>query len=393
MQRTLSAWRAALPCLAAIVIAAEPRSGEAQAPTEADRDPPVAHARTGTEYRHAGAPRARAIRVNGGIALDGVLEEAAWSSAPPIEDFIQTLPLEGDPVSERTQVRIVYDDNAVYVGALLADRSPVTTRLARRDAGLGDSDVLVVLFDSYHDHETAYRFWTNPSGVKGDAIVTGNGTGRGDASWDPVWEVATQVTAVGWTAEMRIPFSQLRFSTAEVQEWGIQIERIIRRLQENLVFAFTPKLEQGGVPRYGHLEGIRGIDSGRRLELLPYVAGQAEFIRGEPGADGDRADPSGVGTDYFGNAGVDLAYGLTSNLTLNGTVNPDFGQVEVDPAGGDPAGMSGARRTSSTRGGSEGPRTARRHPPRSSPTHRSRRRSSGRRSSRDARKTGGRSAS
>lgn len=121
------------------------------------------------------------------------------------------MPLEGQPVTEATEVRILYDDDAIYVGARLSDRSEVTTRLARRDSGLGDSDRFVVLFDSYHDHETAYRFWTNPSGVKGDAIVTGNRTGGGDSSWDPVWDLAVSVDEEGWLVEMRIPFSQLRF--------------------------------------------------------------------------------------------------------------------------------------------------------------------------------------
>ena len=332
MRRALSAYRTVLPYVAAILVAAEARSGEAQTPTEADRGPPVAPAGTGTEYRHSGAPRARAVRVNGGIALDGVLDEAVWSSSPPIEDFIQTLPLEGDPVSERTQVRIVYDDDAVYVGALLADRSPVTTRLARRDAGLGDSDILVVLLDSYHDHETAYRFWTNPSGVKGDAIVTGNGTGRGDASWDPVWEVATQVTAEGWTAEMRIPFSQLRFSPDRSQVWGLQIERNINRLQENATFPFTPLLERAGVSRFAHLDGIAGIEPGRRLELLPYAVARGEYVQLEAPSEIDFQNPYRSGSDHFGSMGLDLKYRLSSNLTLDGTINPDFGQVELDPS-------------------------------------------------------------
>ena len=124
-------------------------------------------------------------------------------------------------MSERTEVRLGYDDDAIYVGTVLDDRSPVTTRLARKDAGLGYSDVFIVLLDSYHDHETAYRFWTNPSGVKGDAIMTGNGTGGGDASWEPVWDLATELTPTGWTVEMRIPFSQLRFRPQEQQVWGI----------------------------------------------------------------------------------------------------------------------------------------------------------------------------
>ena len=284
------------------------------------------------EEAHArDAPRASAARIAGPVSLDGRVDEAAWLQAPAITQFTQLDPDEGAPPSLRSDVRILYDDEALYIGATLDDSDGASSRLARRDALVPDADYFIVSLDSYHDHGTAYSFSVNPSGQRRDAIIRNAGFG-GDTSWDPIWSAATALTDAGWSLEMRIPFSQLRFSRTDVQEWGIQLERIIRRRQESLVFAFTPKLEQGGVPRYGHLEGIRGIDAGRRLELLPYVAGQAEFVREEPGADANVGNPYRTGSDYFGNAGVDLAYGLTSNLTLNGTVNPDFGQVEVDPA-------------------------------------------------------------
>ena len=287
---------------------------------------------TAEEEAHAlDAPRASAVRIAGPVSLDGRVDEAAWFQAPAITQFTQLDPDEGAPPSLRSDVRILYDDEVLYIGATLDDVDGASSRLARRDALVPDADYFIVSLDSYHDHGTAYSFSVNPSGQKRDAIIRDAGF-TGDTSWDPVWSAATALTDAGWSVEMRIPFSQLRFSRADVQEWGIQLERIIRRRQENLVFAFTPKLEQGGVPRYGHLEGIRGIDSGRRLELLPYVAGQAEFIRDEAGAGANLGNPYRTGSDYFGNAGLDLAYGLTSNLTLNGTVNPDFGQVEVDPA-------------------------------------------------------------
>ena len=283
-------------------------------------------------YDHDLALRARAIRVNGSISVDGALGEPVWAEAFPITNFRQTLPAESESVSERTDVRLAYDDDAIYVGATLHDRSPVTTRLARRDAELGDSDVLVVLLDSYHDHETAYRFWTNPSGAKGDAIVTGNSTGGGDSSWDPVWDVATEVTAEGWTAEMRIPFSQLRFRGDERQVWGIQIERNINRNQENANFPFTPTLERAGVSRFAHLDGIVGIRPGRRLELLPYMVVRGDYLQPEGFSGVNFANPYRSGSDHSGNVGLDLKYLVTSNVTLNATVNPDFGQVELDPS-------------------------------------------------------------
>ncbi|MDH3205392.1 MAG: carbohydrate binding family 9 domain-containing protein [Gemmatimonadota bacterium] len=278
------------------------------------------------------APTARAQRRGGAIELDGRLVESDWNRAAPVQGLIQTVPLEGRPVSERTEVRILFDSDAIYIGARLEDRSPVTTRLARRDSGLGDSDRFVVLLDSYHDHETAYRFWTNPSGVKGDAIVTGNSTGGGDSSWDPIWDLAVEVDATGWVVEMRIPFSQLRFGGDVQQVWGVQVERNINRNQEVATFPFTPALERAGVSRFAHLEGLEEIDAGRPLELLPYVVGRGEYTRVESPAGVGFTNPYRSGSDYFGGVGLDLKYRLTSNVTLDGTVNPDFGQVELDPS-------------------------------------------------------------
>ncbi len=287
---------------------------------------------------HDAAPGAVARRASGSIEIDGAPTEAAWAAAQPITRFIQTDPDEGQPGSERTEVRVLYDDEALYIGAVLYDRQPVTTRLARRDAGLPDSDFFIVQIDSYHDHQTAYRFAVNPSGVKQDGVVltqTGGGggfDGGGDDSWDPVWEVSTRVTEDGWAAELRIPFSQLRFRPGSEQMWGIQLQRRINRNQELAVFSFTPKLERGGVARFGHLSGLEGIEPGRKLEVLPYVGMRAEYIRQDPSTQVAFSNPFRSGSDYFGRAGVDLMYGLGSNLTLNATVNPDFGQVEVDPA-------------------------------------------------------------
>lgn len=286
----------------------------------------------GGGYDHAAAATARAAPLTGSISIDGALTDAAWTNAPAITEFRQTVPTEGSPVSEVTDVRIVYDEDAIYVSARLEDRTGVTTRLARRDAGLGDSDRFTVMLDSYHDHETAYRFWTNPSGVKGDAIVTGNATGGGDSSWDPVWDLGTAVTPDGWVVEMRIPFSQLRFGRQEIQTWGIQVERTIHRNQENATFPFTPTLERAGVSRFAHLEGISGLDPGRRLELLPYAVARGEYLQVATPTGVTFGNPYRSGSDHFGGVGLDLKYRVASNVTLDATVNPDFGQVEVDPS-------------------------------------------------------------
>ncbi|MDE0083768.1 MAG: DUF5916 domain-containing protein [Gammaproteobacteria bacterium] len=321
-------WRTALPCGIGMLL----WSPDAEAQNAIEGGPGSITREAEGGYDHAAAPRARAVRHSGSISIDGVLDEAAWFEAPPVPEFVQTLPFEGAPVSERTEVRLAYDDDAIYVGATLDDRSPVTTRLARRDAALGDSDLFLVLFDSYHDHETGYRFWTNPSGVKGDAIVTANSAGSGDASWDPVWDLATEVTESGWTVEMRVPFSQLRFRPDREQVWGIQLERNINRNQENATFPFTPLLERAGVSRYAHLDGLVDVEPGRRLELLPYVAARGEFVQLDTPAGVAFANPYRSGSDHFANMGLDLKYRITSNVTLDATANPDFGQVELDPS-------------------------------------------------------------
>ena len=294
----------------------------------------VATEGNGAILPHSEAPVVRAARVSSSIQINGMPDEAAWAAATPMTSFTQIDPNEGEPVSQPTDVRFLYDDDALYIGGRFYDSGPIMTRLARRDAGVSDSDLFTVSIDSYHDHQTSYRFTTNPSGLKRDATVTSGGRGDGgsDSSWDPVWDVVSAITEEGWFTEMRIPFSQLRFSPDNEMLWGIQVERNIRRNEERAVFSFTPKLERGGVARYGHLTGIRSIGGGQKLEVLPYVGMSAEYIYQEPSSQVEFDNPFRSGSDYFSRAGVDLKYRLGSNLTLDAAANPDFGQVEVDPA-------------------------------------------------------------
>ncbi|MBW3628314.1 MAG: carbohydrate binding family 9 domain-containing protein [Gemmatimonadetes bacterium] len=292
-----------------------------------------AHAPVGAAGGLRAAPAAAALRVEVAPQLNGRLDDAAWAQAPAMGEFTQLDPDEGRPASERTDFRIVYDDQAVYVGARLHDRGPITSRLGRRDMTTGASDWFVVSLDSYLDRRTAFRFEVNPSGVRRDAAIGGAGAGGGgggggafgDLAWDAVWDASTSVDAEGWTVEMRIPFSQLRFTTAAEQTWGLQVERTIDRRQEVALFSFTPKSEAGGVPAYGSLTGLQGIRPGRPLELIPYVLSQGNFI--DRGGSPFRSD-----RELQANAGLDARYRITSNLTLTATLNPDFGQVEVDPA-------------------------------------------------------------
>ncbi|UCC25679.1 MAG: carbohydrate binding family 9 domain-containing protein [Gemmatimonadales bacterium] len=281
----------------------------------------------GLEDHVTARPIHRAVRATGEIAVDGVLDEAAWSAAPIIDRFVQVDPEEGQPASERTEARILYDDEALYIGVRLHDRQPVQSRLGRRDMALLDSDWLGVVIDSYHDHRTGFTFDVNPAGVQRDAVKSVNAEGResDDNSWDAVWDVATTVDEGGWTAEYRIPFSQIRFSQEREQTWGILLERMIGRRAEYSTTTYVPKIERGGIPSFGHLLGVSDIEQGNRLELLPYVVARNERI--DPGVNPFRED-----SESFGSAGLDLRWRATSTLTLNATLNPDFGQVEVDPA-------------------------------------------------------------
>ena len=271
----------------------------------------------------------RAFRKEGDIALDGRLDDAPWQRAVAFGNFVQSWPNPGTPGTERTEVRVVYDDEAIYVGVRAFDSRPdsIAAQLARRDASGIYSDWIHVIIDSYHDRRTAFRFTVNPKGVQKD--VYNSNDNSEDANWDAVWDVATRVDSAGWVAEYRIPLSQLRFGNApkgEPRTWGWQVMRDVARKNERVAFApWTPD-GRGFVSRFGDLTGIVDIPQPQRLEVLPYAS--AKITR----APGDRDNPFYRQTDTRPNAGADVRYGLPGGLTLTATINPDFGQVEVDPA-------------------------------------------------------------
>ena len=266
-----------------------------------------------------------AIRADRPPTVDGRLDDPAWILAPAVTDLRQTDPDEGAAVSESTAVRILYDETAVYIGARLFDRDPakIVRRLARRDASTHSDDFRVFL-DSYHDRRTAFEFIVNAAGVKKDVLIGEDGDFN-DASWDPVWEAATSVDSLGWIAEIRIPFSQLRFPNAQDQVWGVHFVRWIERKNEQAMFPFIGKKENGLVSRFADLVGIRDVGAPKRLELLPYTVGRGTYL--QPKQAGNPFQPP---ASYYRGAGADLKYGVRSNLTLDATLNPDFGQVEVD---------------------------------------------------------------
>jgi hypothetical protein len=315
--------------LAAALLQQQPQQSRQQAvgPTPT----PAALAVDTGSLRHASGRTpavASAARVQGQPPhIDGCFDEPAWAGAEPLTGFTQTVPHEGEEATERTEVRLVYDDYAIYVAARMydSDLHGVRTQLARRDA-YTEADRFEVAFDSYHDHNSSFVFGVNPSGVKRDYLIGQDGYSY-DEAWDPVWEVATSSDSLGWTAELRIPLSQLRFSTAETQVWGVNFFRHIQRKAEDDVFAWSARNERGYASFFGHLFGMSHLPQPRRLELLPYTTAREERI--DPGAPGN---PFNDGSREIASAGLDLKYGLTSNLTLDATFNPDFGQVEADPA-------------------------------------------------------------
>lgn len=272
-------------------------------------------------------PRAAlAARARGGISLDGRLTEEAWAIAPVIGDFVQRDPDEGEPATERTEVRLVYDDDALWVGARLHDHQAngIVRRLSRRDSD-STADLFCVYLDPHHDHKTGVLLRVSADGSLADSWLS-NDFGR-DSSWDGVWDARTGVDAEGWTVEMRIPFSQLRFSPGDRQTWGLNLSRSIARKHEEDWWVLVPKNDMRLVSAFGHVSGLDGLTPRRHVELLPYAT-TSLMQRGTAVA----ADPLNRATSFMGGAGLDLKWGLTSSFTFDGTVNPDFGQVEVDPA-------------------------------------------------------------
>jgi hypothetical protein len=272
---------------------------------------------------------AEATRRNGPIAIDGKLDEAAWALAKPTSGFLQSYPTPGGQPVDPTEVRILYDDQALYVGIRMHDAHPdsIAAQLARRDASGIYSDWVHLIIDSYRDRRTAFRFSVNPKGVKKDVYTSDDGAE--DANWDAVWDVGTLVDSGGWNAEYRIPLSQLRFGGAPKgaeRVWGFQVMREIARRQGRDSWAPWTRRDPGFVSRFGDLRGLVDVPSPSRLEVMPYVSAKATS------APGDENDPFFHKTDFKPSIGGDLRYGLPGGLTLTATVNPDFGQVEVDPS-------------------------------------------------------------
>jgi hypothetical protein len=282
-----------------------------------------------------GGPSVSAARAREAVRLDGLLDEAAWSTAAPATGLRQREPREGAPATEATEVRVLYDDSTLYVGVRALDREPdrVIARLLQRDrvlvAGIDDrarwagDDGVAILLDPFHDHRNAFLFATNPNGAEFDALVSDESAAY-NSDWRGVWRVAARRTAEGWSAEFAIPFRTLRYPEAKGQPWGFNVERMIRRRSEETLWSGWSRAEGGlhRVSRAGHLHGLSGLPRSRlNLEAKPY---------GLLGATEERRDDGTLPRETDVSAGVDVKWEVRSGLVLDGTVNPDFAQVESD---------------------------------------------------------------
>ena len=268
----------------------------------------------------------QAVRIERPPEIDGSLLEPEWQTAHPVLDFTQFDPNEGARPTELTSVRILYDDHALYVGAICYDAHPelLVRQLSRRDRST-EADRFALMIDSYADRQSAFFFSVNVSGVQSDGVMTQAGINY-DNTWDEVWQVETQVYRDGWSAEFRIPFNALRFSedTPEAMDWGINFRRVIARKHETVEWVMVPRSEQLQIPFWGTLTGLADVDPSMHLDIVPYASGTLRQWAPTSG----RAS----GSETEGLAGVDVKYGLSRNYTLDATLNPDYGQVEVDQA-------------------------------------------------------------
>src|SRR5689334_18259104 len=265
-------------------------------------------------------PTYRAVRATAAPVVDGDLSDAVWQSAPEITGFTQRDPNEGQPAVAQTKVKVVYDDDAIYFAATMEDTAPATPLLARRDSDLNNGDYIRISIDSQQDRLNGAAFVVNASNVQMDMILYNDI--YDDVSWDAVWSSAVKTGLTGWTAELRVPYSQLRFPAKAEHTWGFNVSRWNARTRETSRLVHTPKKDSGFVSRFADLTGITNIQPRRRFELVPYGVARTDL---HSRADNPFIAPSAHRMD----AGLDLKYGLTSSLTLTGTINPDFRQVEV----------------------------------------------------------------
>lgn len=257
--------------------------------------------------------------------IDGKIDEPVWETVEWGDNFTQRAPVDSAAPSQQTAFKILYDDKNLYVAIRAFDTEPnkIVRRMSRRDGFEGDW--VEINIDSYHDLRSAFSFTASVSGVKGDEAVSNNGN-IWDASWEPIWHLKTNIDDKGWTAEFRIPLSQLRFADKEEHVWGLQVNRRLFRKEEASNWQYISQSAPGWVHLFGELRGLKGIKSQKQVEIQPYVVANAQKFPEESG------NPFATGSSSELSGGIDGKIGITSDITLDFTVNPDFGQVEADPS-------------------------------------------------------------
>jgi hypothetical protein len=267
----------------------------------------------------------RAIFTTTPPVIDGSLDDEAWQAGAWEGDFIQFEPVNAAAPSQKTEFKVLFDDNNIYVAIKAYDTAPdsISRRISRRDNA--DGDFVGIAFDSYHDQQTGFAFIVNAAGVKNDFIWASDGQIEDD-TWDPVWFTDAELYDWGWAAELKIPLTQLRFRISENGIWGLELFRQQFRKQEMTVWQHIDQNASGLVHNFGEMTGLTGIKPKKQADISPFVVGSFERFEKEEG------NPFATGTDWKYNGGLDAKFGITNNMTLDLTVNPDFGQVEADPS-------------------------------------------------------------
>jgi hypothetical protein len=269
----------------------------------------------------------KATRITDVPSIDGILDEEVWNTGTWIDDFTQNEPYNGQPATQRTEFNILFDDDNLYVGIKCFDTDPdsIVNRLTRRDQA--DGDLAGIILDSYHDLRTGFLFGVSSSGVKYDGMFTEDGQNE-DESWDPNWWVKTSINDEGWFAEMRIPFSQVRFDNSS-DVWGFEVARVLYRRNETVFWQHIPRDAPGLIHLFGELTGLEGIKPRKIFDVTPYGVAKLQTFRKDPGNPFTYLEN---GRRPGLNAGLDAKIGVTNNMTMDLSINPDFGQVEADPS-------------------------------------------------------------
>ncbi|MEO1013042.1 MAG: DUF5916 domain-containing protein, partial [Bacteroidota bacterium] len=257
--------------------------------------------------------------------IDGFIDDPAWDLVAWSGNYVEWSPDENTPPAYPSKMKILYDKKNLYVAFRCYDDEPdkIVNRLSRRDGF--DGDWVEINLGSLGDLRTAYSFTISVSGVKGEEFITNDGASW-DSTWNPIWYAKTNIDKEGWTAEIRIPLSQVKFSNAKEQVWGIQSTRRFFRKEERSVWQRSPQNAPGWVSNFGELHGLKNLQPQKQLEIQPYLVGRYNTYEAEPG------NPFRDGNDLTLDGGLDGKVGITNDLTLDFTVNPDFGQVEADPS-------------------------------------------------------------